>query len=460
MPSIPTNPIPLLSTVEAPSLSDRINIATRSLHTQLNRLILLRLPLALPPTSTNPSKYVSGLLHIAPIYITFESLWQSILDEPYEAEEAQPSLHNIWAAERPKLEPISDSATTDPFFVRKTCSRTHCLLSGLQLPGLPRAERLRTDIRVLTSTSAYKVQEQLAAVSQHGKLAEFLAHTKRSVEANPHVLMAYAWVMYMALFSGGRHLRTELRKAGGIGPNFWDREPSPVRPYSITQRRRGSRFSPTDFTAEDTVRQPRSRSRSESSASGMALGMQFFNFIGDEDGEDIKREFKSRFAEAETHLLPTEKEDIVQEAQHIFSFMFSLISDLDTIMGTKDEELSTERLLEKSRPVFASRDSVAVTHERLSRTREAEKEEHRLTRQSSYLEVLVSQPARLVQFRGWEMVTRPLGRRFSRDGPAGSVSFHPGLETKGRTFLLGHYLAVLVVLGSVCIAVGAWYFVL
>ncbi|CZR57386.1 related to HMX1 ER localized, heme-binding peroxidase involved in the degradation of heme [Phialocephala subalpina] len=458
MPSIFINPTPLLSGVEPPSLSDRINIATRSLHTQLNRLILLRLPLALPPTSTNPSKYISGLLYIAPIYITFESLWQSILDEPCEAEEAQQSLHKIWAAERPKLEP----ATSDPFFVRKPCSRTHCLLSDLQLPGLPRAERLRTDIRVLTSTSAYKVQEQLAEVSKHGKLAEFLAHTKKSVEANPHVLMAYAWVLYMALFSGGRHLRAELKKAGGIGPNFWDRKPSPVRPYSITQessRRQNSRSSPTDPTSDDPMRKPRSRSRSESTASGMVPGMQFFNFIGDEDGEDIKREFKCRFAEAETHLLPTEKEDIVLEAQHLFSFMLSLISDLDTIMGTKDEDLLTERLLEKSRPVFASRDSVAVTHERLSRSREAEKEEHELSPQSGFLEVLVGQPAKLIQFRGWQLVTRPLGRRFSRDRPTGSVSFHPGLETKGRAFLMEHYLAMLVVLVSVCIAGGAWYFV-
>lgn len=360
------------------------------------------------------------------------------------------------------MKPIFDPATLDPTFGRKTCSRTHCLLSDLQLPGLLRAERLRTDIRVLTSTPAYKVQEHLAAVAQHGKLAEFLAHTKKSVEANPHVLMAYAWVMYMALFSGGRHLRAELKKAGGIGPNFWDRESSPIRPYSITQersRRRDSRSCPTDSTYDDSARQPRSRSRSESNASGMVPGMQFFNFIGDEDGEDIKREFKLRFAEAETHLLPTEKEDIVLEAQRIFSFMLSLISDLDTIMGTKDEDLSTEGLLEKSRPVFASRDSVAVTHERLSRTRSAEKDENKLTRQSSYLEVLVSQPAKLIQFRGWEMVTRTLRRRFSRDGPPGSVSFHPGLETRGRAFLLEHYLAMLVGLVSFCIAVGAWYFV-
>ncbi|KUJ22214.1 heme oxygenase-like protein [Mollisia scopiformis] len=469
MPSIFINPTPLLSKVEGPhSLSERVNIATRSLHTQLNRLILLRLPLALPPRTTNPSKYVSGLLFIAPIYITFESIWQSVLDSPCEEEEAKQSLNGISDARSPTSEQGTNPATSSPYILpRKTCSRLYCLLSDLQLPGLPRAETLRTDIRVLTGTPRYKVQEQLSAVSQHGRLAEFLSHTKNSVDANPHVLLAYAWVLYMALFSGGRHLRAELKKAGGIGLDFWNRELSPVRPYSITQERsRRHESKSTTCDSERIPRLPRSRSRSESAASTMVPGMQFFNFPGSEDGEDIKREFKARYAEAESHLTEAEKEDIVSEAQYIFKFMLDLIADLDLIMQTREEELETERLLDNSRPLVASRDSVAVTHERLSRRRTSDTKIMELPRKASYLDVFVNQPiAKLTQFRGavatWDLVMKPLGRRFSTDGPSPQVSFSSESEKDGQTspsFTTEHYLVMLVVMVSVSTVLLAYYY--
>ncbi|KAE8450975.1 hypothetical protein EG329_005415 [Mollisiaceae sp. DMI_Dod_QoI] len=469
MPNLFTNTTPLLAPIDdTHSLSERINIATRSLHTQLNRLILLRLPLAIPPTTTNPSKYVSGLLYIAPIYITFESLWQSIINSPCEVEEAQQSVNQSWDAKGPnsesKCDPdMSESGRLTP----KTCSRIHYLLSDLQLPGLSRAERLEADIRALTGTPKHKVHEQLVAVSQHGKLAEFLAHIKKSVEANPHVLLAYAWVLYMALFSGGRHLRAELKKAGGIGPHFWEREPSPVRPYFITQTRSRRRESKSSFDFPETpVRPTRSRSLSDSMASHTVPGMRFFNFPGSEDGEDIKLQFKARYVEAETHLTESEKIDIITEAQYIFRFMVEMVHELDLIMQTPEEDLETEEWLQNHRPLTPRRDSVDVTHERLSRSRTIEKEEQKLQRKSTYLEVLVNQPiAKLVQFRGafptWDLVMKPLGRRFSKDGPSPQVSFKPGAEGNGQgttNYLVEHYLAMLLIVVSALAGFLAWYF--
>jgi len=280
---------------------------------------------------------------------------------------------------------------------------------------------------------------QLAAVAQKGKLAEFLAHTKRSVDANPHVLLAYSWVLYMALFSGGRYLRASLKEAGGTGPKFWDRDPSPVRPYSITQqdpaRRRGSMSHKDVESDKDTPlrssARSRSRTRSDTSTAELVPGMQFFNFSGDSDGEDIKTLFKARLTEAEVLLTEGEKEDIVDEAQHIFNFMVALISDLDAVMGTKDSDLATKLLLQQPQLLHSSRDSVSVARERLEKqkTNSMPVEEEKKVRKPSFLDVLVVRPvAKLVQFKGsfptWDIVAEPLGRQFSTEGlcPA-SVSF-------------------------------------
>jgi heme oxygenase len=375
----------------------------------LNRLILARLPLALPPYTTNPSTYISGLLYITPIYITFETLWQTILDAPRLPTTLKPTFEFGIDACDPSLplldsrSPINLPHTDIPVLVHapKVCSRTHSLLAHLRLPGLLRAGRLRADIRVLTGTPEHKIDEQLEAVSQNGRLAEFIAYTKQSVEKNPHVLLAYAWVLYMALFSGGRYLRASLQGAGGSG-DFWNRDPSPVRPYSITtshspspslRRRSKSEIPPFGERTSGS----RSNYRSENQASKMVPGLQFFNFLGDEDGEDIKREFKKRITEAEALLTNGEKEDIIDEAEEIFKFMVEMVSELDAVMGTNEEDIETVRLAQKHPNLMTSRDSFAVAQERLMRKTRTmgdslgEKIEGR--RKSSFFEVFVTGPA-------------------------------------------------------------------
>lgn len=263
----------------------------------------------------------------------------------------------------------------------------------------------------MTGTPEHKIDEQIEAVSQNGRLAEFIAHTKQSVETNPHVLLAYAWVLYMALFSGGRYLRASLQGAGGSGGDFWNRDPSPVRPYSVTTsqkpdatRRRKSKSEITPISERSSSRS-RSRNRSENEASKMVPGLQFFNFLGDEDGEDIKREFKKRITEAEVLLTNGEKEDIIDEAEEIFKFMVEMVHELDSVMGTNEEDIETVKLAQKHPNLMTSRDSVAIAQERLMRKTRTmsdslgEKIEERKERKSSYFEVFVTGPVvKLVRF--------------------------------------------------------------
>jgi hypothetical protein len=157
-----------------------------------------------------------------------------------------------------------------------------------------------------------------------------VAHIRRSVSKQPHVLLAYAWVLYMALFSGGRFIRATLESAGAHG--FW-----------------------TDGRQERTV--------------PVHGPLDFFHFPTPQDGEDLKHEFKQRLANMGTLLTEGERDDIVKEAICIFESMILVISQLDDVCHTRMEELNSDdaSVLNPRSASFRIRDSVVVTKERSSR---------------------------------------------------------------------------------------------
>lgn len=309
----------------------------------------------------------------------------------------------------------------------------------------------------------HKIEDQLNAVSKNGRLAEFITHTTRSVDASPHVLLAYAWVLYMAIFSGGRYLRASLKEAGG-STDFWTRDASPVRPYSVTrdiseERRKSSAHN----TPPEPTRRARSRTRSDSAAAGMVPGLSFFNFVGDEDGEDLKLEFKKRIAEAEVLLTEGEKQDIIQEAQDIFRFMVEMVDELDNVMGTSEEDLQANRVREKS--VFKKqRDSVEIHKLRISRTSDGEEPMLiEMPRKPSFLQVFVTNPvtAKIVHFNeNWEAVVTPLKTRLSdRFSPRVSIDRAADREPLYPTWdlLVRLFITVLPLLALVALYL-AWHF--
>ncbi|KAI9852207.1 MAG: heme oxygenase [Thelocarpon superellum] len=252
------------------SLSEEINVATRSAHTKLNRMITARLPLALPPQTDTPHLYFVGISHFARVYQTFESLWLSIL-------------------------------STGPGSV--VPPRTLSVLQHLHLPALRRTPRLDADLAHLSSVlaDAGRPEPQSASTTaptsaSSSAIQDFTAHIRAAVAARPHVLLAYAWVLYMALFAGGRHLRAQLRAAG---PTFW----APT--------------TTTTATARFEDRHP---------------GLEFFYFAGDADGSDLKSSFRSRFSAAEALLTPSERQHIVDEAGHIFRHCILLVEELDGLV--------------------------------------------------------------------------------------------------------------------------------
>lgn len=422
------------------------------------------MPLALPPYTTNPSIYVSGILHIAPIYITFESLWQTIIDAPslpicLEDEQARSDC----PGERSEL---SDSHSS------KVCSRAQSLLSHLHLPSLLRSGRLHADIRTLTGTSDHKIEEQLKTVSNNGKLAEFIAHTKQSVQTNPHVLLAYAWVLYMALFSGGRYLRASLKTAGGF-EDFWDRDPSPVRTNEAMRASEPTQPYSQENAEQEVRLSARRQTRSECSQMMKKQGLQFFDFVGDEDGEDIKREFKRRIVEAEVLLTDGEKADIIKEAQAIFSFMVMMVSELDSICGSTEENLETVKssqpmkLHRSHTPLNMARGSIALSQERLSKLREdhsSDEEIERTERKASLYASFIEGPvAKLVRFK-YDIpgrTVKPLPRKHSTVCPLNQSG--GSSEEINVTILDTNPLVRLLAVGGPLVALMAafasWYYV-
>ncbi|KAK0314528.1 hypothetical protein LTR01_001351 [Friedmanniomyces endolithicus] len=216
------------------SISAEINVATSRQHTELNRLIIARLPLALPARQSgwrrtkSPAVLAQGLAAFAQIYFEFEGAWSAI--------ECSQEKHE-------------DGGMVD-------------WVASLRPRGLERTPRLHSDLRRLKSSTAPAIGYRQTAPS-------------RRLLERPHTLIAYSWVMYMAIFSGGRWIRQQLADAG---PDF---------------------------------------------------ELALLSFDGDEDGEDLKRDFKAGLARAEELLSPQERREVMEEAQALFDRCIALVAVLD-----------------------------------------------------------------------------------------------------------------------------------
>lgn len=267
------------------------------MHSKLNQLVINRLPLALPPYTSSPRLYFSGLGSFAEIYRKFESLWWSI-------------LRSSSGHDHPGQNSFTSSRSSDPSRNASAVTsippepRIQHILNHLYLPDLLRTECLDTDLSHSAASSGDDHTEQ----SWQGRpqLQAFLGYMEESVVQKPHVLIAYAWVLYMALFSGGRWIRAQMLNAG------------------------------TDYWAERATGPHSSTRLNGAKSTGQGNGLSLFGFRSPEDGEDIKRDFKSRLMKVETALTVEERREIVQESQQIFRFCIFLVDELDSIHGTGD----------------------------------------------------------------------------------------------------------------------------
>ncbi|KAH9844591.1 Heme oxygenase [Teratosphaeria destructans] len=249
------------------NISTEINVATRKQHTELNRLIIDRLPLGLPPHALDPGRLGRGLAAFAQIFFAFESVWKDIEDGKHALNKLDPSQSH-------KYDVVS-------------------FLSFLRPSGMSRSERLRVDLGHIKQKAGIDIRP-----TKHDEA--LMSSIRARVNAEPHTLIAHAWVMYMAIFSGGRWIRQQLSSAG---PDFWLLPPQNEK---------------SDL--EDRFHMP---------------GFSFLSFEGNQDGEDVKADFKSRLVEAEELLTAKEREEVVQAAQALFEECIELVKDIDRRIVTQ-----------------------------------------------------------------------------------------------------------------------------
>lgn len=353
----------LLDGGDSRSLAQQINAAITSSHTKINRLILDRMPRAVPPQADNPSKYITGLLHFGAVYTAFESLWQDLL-----------GIHSE-IAPVPYTYPFNNDPSPHAEIPQIT-DRTRHVLEAAYWPTMLRAARIKADIQAMTGWPGHVVDEQITSVGTSGRLGKVLLQTQESVNAKPHLLLAYAYCFYMALLSGGSYIRTELMY---IKSDFWHATPTPVKPNMIECTKEPS--------LEETDRS--SSPGTESPVTGFdrhdfleKLPLAFLDFdppLGEnprQQTKQLKAEFKRRFAEAAQSLTDPEQKDIVKESIHIFHSMEAIVAQLDKTCGSsqwKDHMHKTGQpppLSSRSTHLGSRlRDSIAIAKGRLLRTR-------------------------------------------------------------------------------------------
>jgi hypothetical protein len=354
---------------DQPHLGDSINIATRALHAKLNKQILQYLPLALPPHVNNPSVYLAGMLQIASIYLSFESCWEDILTTQKEQ-----TITRTITEDRGLATPASETSSSNPSPIQNTPITTPessqlspeqnnriqtCLqaLRALHNPLLSRTTPLLTDLRALKATcrSNPPLKEKLALILTQPTippspvLDTFLTRMQQSLTiatatasatgpdqgpARPHLLLAYAWLLYMALFAGGKVVRGMLE---GVGPDFWEGKLQ-SQAWGFGPIREGDRSDRVGYRGGDEAGKGKGGD-DDDDAQQAKLPLAFFRFDTAQDGEDVKEEFKREFEEAGKVLTAGEREEVVEEAKRIFEHLISLVAWLHETLG-KDRAVS------------------------------------------------------------------------------------------------------------------------
>lgn len=358
---------------EPQSLAHSINTAIASSHTKINRLILDRMPHAVPPQTDNPSTYITGLLHIGAVYIAFESLWQNIIGAHTEI------------APLPYTYPFSKGSSASSTGLNngptspQVTDRARHILETAYWPNMLRAARVKADIRAMTGWSAHLIDEQIRSAGTTGELGAFLAHIQDSVVGQPHLLLAYAYSLYLALLSGGSYIRTELMY---LRADFWLAIPDPVMPGMVPCTREPS-SEPEKLRRHSTFECDSGTHGLAGDDPSITLPLSFLDFdtpLGHENprqrAKDLKAEFKRRFADAEQELTDSERRDIVAESVAIFDHLGSVVGQLDKICGsgagpTRQGKSSRHSIKADSQPASIGsrlRDSIAIAKGRFLRT--------------------------------------------------------------------------------------------
>jgi hypothetical protein len=259
-------PEPTLNTKPFQTLQQELATAIRQDHASLNKLLSSRLPLCLPPHTSSTYLFTAGLTVFGHLYTGFEAAWSSFLSDH------SPS-----------------TASSIPY------------LSKLHTPGLSRHTRLHEDLQVLRDGLTKARRRRVSEVYE--RTVHIHARISALCTEKPHLILAYAWTLYLALFNGGRYIRAALEDSG---PKFWGVDEGEGKE---------------------------------------AYPLAFWRWKGEDDGVAIEEAFRNAFdvaAEGDGKgwkgLGRRERDEVVEEARAMFTLCHELVGVLDRDVGGESQE--------------------------------------------------------------------------------------------------------------------------
>lgn len=231
------------------ALANRINAATHSIHNQINNLISMKMVFAL----RDPRIYRQGIQSFYHVFKTYEECWQEEMNKKIKEDAPEARIQSI--------------------------------LREVWTPALTRTEPLRKDLNFYYHEDPSKFEEPIMK-----EQVEFVQHIKDQIREKPYLALAYGHTMYLALFAGGRILRSNVMRAAGLFPQV------------------------EGLTTEEVA----------------LRGTNLFQFqVEDEDA--LRMGFKSRFELATRNdLTEQEKQDIIAESKEIFRRNILCVSEIAT----------------------------------------------------------------------------------------------------------------------------------
>lgn len=180
------------------ALANRINKATHAIHNQINNLISLKMVFAL----RDPKIYRQGILSFYFVFKTFEELWLKELEKP---------IIDLDTLEKSSYTPEQIAKIEDDNRIRE-------ILKEVWTPALARTYRLQKDLAFyynMESPEAFAAKFQEPIMKQQ---IDFVEHIRTVIPANPILILAYAHTLYLALFAGGRIMRSSIAKSTSLFP--------------------------------------------------------------------------------------------------------------------------------------------------------------------------------------------------------------------------------------------------
>lgn len=173
------------SPTDVGALANRINFHTRDAHNKINTYMSIRLAFALK----HGFIYRQGILAYYHIFDAIEQEVDRLLMDPQNEKELQMQsiLRQFWLEE---------------------FRRSNQIFKDLELLYSP--EYKSTD----------EVRDFISSNALPPKLQEFVDYIHATVQEEPCTILAYCHVMYLALFAGGRVMRSNIYRHTGLFPKF------------------------------------------------------------------------------------------------------------------------------------------------------------------------------------------------------------------------------------------------